>query len=372
MGEITIASTSDTPNQVREALGLPAVADTPDPGQNPFVASAEIKTVDKVETITDTSLVAEPVETPVETAAPKEDAYGDEGPDDEAASEAGRILADKRSAKGRIDRMRYEQAELKEKLSAKDAETAELRARLEALESGKLTVTPRPPEPEPKATAAPVVGEPFNEPRPTSDDFTDYDEFEKAKDDWLVRKINHERDLKEAAAEARRQAAAEEARRQAAIDNGIREQQAKWEEQRTKAKERFPDFDEVFASAKDLPVHPSAVVALQHSERGAELTYYLATHPEEAERINKLPPGAIWTELGKLEVKLELGLIGAPSDAPATEARPVSLAGRVPVSQAPPPMTRVGAGGAVRSTTKDPDKMNHAEFKAWRAAGGGT
>jgi hypothetical protein len=62
------------------------------------------------------------------------------------------------------------------------------------------------------------------------------------------------------------------------------------------------------------------------SERGPELAYFLAKHPDECARIEKLKPFAAARELGKIEAAL-----------PSIEAAPVAA---VPVTPAAKPLPR--------------------------------
>lgn len=111
----------------------------------------------------------------------------------------------------------------------------------------------------------------------------------------------------------------------------------------SKARESIPDFDAVLESA-DVPVTPAMRAAIVESEVGALLTYHLAKHPQEAERIAGLSPTAAMKAIGALEASL------SAQKAPA-------------VSKAPAPIKPIGSrsGGQV-----DPSKLSMDDYMAWR------
>lgn len=60
-----------------------------------------------------------------------------------------------------------------------------------------------------------------------------------------------------------------------------------WKEQQEIGRSRHDDFDEVLKKAAGLQAEPVLTEALFDSEMSGELTYYLATHPEELAKLNK-------------------------------------------------------------------------------------
>jgi hypothetical protein len=87
--------------------------------------------------------------------------------------------------------------------------------------------------------------------------------------------------------------------------------------------------------------------AIVESDVGPQLLYHLATHQDDAERISGMSPLQQIKELGKLEDKM---------------ARPAKR-----TSNAPPPPNPVKGG---TSGSKDPAKMNMAEYTKWMADNG--
>lgn len=117
-----------------------------------------------------------------------------------------------------------------------------------------------------------------------------------------------------------------------------------------KAKEKHADFDEVAYS--DVQVSAAIAAAIEHSDDGPELQYYLGAHPEEAQRLNKLPAPLQLVELGKIALKL--------ATPPAAAEKP-----QPPLSAAPRPPKPLA--GVEQQPVKDPSEMNMDEYAAMRA-----
>ncbi len=112
-----------------------------------------------------------------------------------------------------------------------------------------------------------------------------------------------------------------------------------------------PDFDEVVENAQ-FQLHKGVLAEIVESPQSPELIYYLATNPQEADRLNALPLNQQIKEIGKLEVKL------APSsDSQSTETKEEVPVKRV--SQAPEPIAPVGGKG---SNVKDESQMSDKEW----------
>lgn len=111
------------------------------------------------------------------------------------------------------------------------------------------------------------------------------------------------------------------------------------------ARDRMPDFDQVFAA---VPVSDVAADLIAESEKAAEIAYYLGKNPNEAHRIHRLPPHLQGAEIARIEARV----------AAAPAVRKVSKA------PAPPPQL----GGSSSPGLKDPATMTMEEYKAWRTA----
>lgn len=66
------------------------------------------------------------------------------------------------------------------------------------------------------------------------------------------------------------------------------------------ARDRYKDFD-VLIRDPDLPVTDDVLVALNELDNPGEVIYYLAKHPDKAERIANMKPHRIAVELGKID-----------------------------------------------------------------------
>ena len=179
-------------------------------------------------------------------------------------------------------------------------------------------------------------------PKPVAKDFESYDEYTEALTDWKAKAAVAE------ALKARDSETAQSAEQRA--------QQAKAEtfaERMQHAKTSIADFDSVVAGA-DVPVAKHVEEAILESEKGPELLYHLAKHPELAERLSGMSVREADREIGRIEASL-----GTSKPAPVTK----------PASNAPAPMRPTGRNAAT-SVTNDPAKMSHEEYRAWRAKQG--
>jgi len=214
------------------------------------------------------------------------------------------------------------------KLAEKRAEEAERRAKeLEA------KVTPPVKEPELKA--------------PDIKDFTndqgqvDWDKYTDAKADYRA-------ELKWREKEAER-AKEQEAAQKVAAD-------AQWRARLQVAETKYPDFLKVVGAA-DMFVPNAVLQYITESDHGADLTYYLAKHPEEAKEIAKLSPTKAVARVGKLESQFEKPTKPAETAAAAPAKAPER-------GGAPPPITPISGTGA-GTVNLDPAKMSFQELRAY-------
>ena len=174
----------------------------------------------------------------------------------------------------------------------------------------------------------------FNAPKPVDgepklEQFSDIEEYAKAKADWKAQEA-----LKE-----------HEAKRQ---QESVRSEQQKvlqeWEEKVADAAEKYDDFDQVVG--KFVP-NSHWGFAMAEADNGADIAYFLSKHPKELQRITALPPRSQIREIGKLEAKL--------SATPAAPKQP---------SKAPAPITPVSGTAQPENTIRD--GMSFEEFKKLR------
>lgn len=167
---------------------------------------------------------------------------------------------------------------------------------------------------------------------PDSDDFATTEEYIRALTKWTVKQAREE-DAREVS--------------RVSQESEGREAFEKFEVQAERLRAIHEDFDDVL----QLPVFSKEMqYALIDSDVGAELAYYLGTHPAEAKRLSGLTQGRMFKELGKLEVKF------------TTPVTPPKKG----VTAAPDPISPVKGKGQVKS---DPLTMTAQEYYDAKAAG---
>ena len=165
---------------------------------------------------------------------------------------------------------------------------------------------------------------------PKMENFTDIEEYAKARAAHEVSKSLKERDEKQ------RTDAATAAQQKLAVS---------WAEKVAKAEDKYEDFAEVVGDLK--PTTPWAI-ALMEADNGPDIAHYLGSHPKEVERLMGLNPLSQVREIGKLESKL--------SAQPAAPKQP---------SKAPPPITPVGAS----AQAGEPELGSPMPFEQYRQLG---
>jgi len=210
------------------------------------------------------------------------------------------------------DRVSERFAKLTRALSDKDRAIAQMQADIAALRAQQ-----------PPASPAPA---PSGEPQ--VDDFPDYDAYTRAVSRWEARQVW-----------AEEQRAQEQQRRFST-----------WEDRVRAAQIKYDDWDEALQGA-DVPVSEALREALLTSETGADVLYYLATHPEEGRQLANLGPVQTARAIGRIEAKLE------------TAAPPLSPPAAAPPST-PTPVRPVGTSRS--GGNRDPGTMSPQEYRAWR------
>jgi hypothetical protein len=275
----------------------------------------------------------------------------------------------------RIGRRNF--ARLQRKIGARDEQITERDRRIQELETrlntnganGTGTEYAAAPENNGKPAA---VADDKTPPRPKEDDFKTYSEFVEALTDWKT-------DRKLEAQEAKRR---EDAARETAENKGkaiTDAHNARVDE----AKTRYSDWEKVFEGLDDNSFTEPMVVFIFESERGPDITYYLATHRDELEKIRAMSPLRQAAALGKIEDGLpeqgegddedDQGDDGATQGAGKKPAKPAAKAAdedddkpAKPVaraSKAPPPAKPLGGRGAPDDAMPDP--KDFAAYSAW-------
>jgi hypothetical protein len=121
-----------------------------------------------------------------------------------------------------------------------------------------------------------------------------------------------------------------------------------YHEKEEDARTKYDDFEQV-AYNPSIRITPMMAEAIQSSEAGPDVAYYLGANPKEAERISRLSPISQAKEIGKLEAKLV-------SDPPVKRT-----------SNAPAPISPVTAksSGSQTYDTTDPRSMKTMTTTEW-------
>ena len=219
--------------------------------------------------------------------------------------------------------------------------------------------------PEPAPAPAP------DKPEPKVEDFPDYDAFMKASIQYHAEKIATDivaKTLNE------RQMTDEDRRAAKEAEDMFHAHEARLKETRAK----YDDFDEVVKQG-EMPISKVMLDGIISSEIGPEVSYYLAKHPEERERLRNIQNvNMAIRAFGKLEAKVEAEVAKAssaasaapaptaPASAPTAAPAPVvPAAGAAPsapaaVTRAPDPISPVT--GATVTSTVPMDQMPYREY----------
>lgn len=367
MAGIIVSSTTDTPEQVKEALALAGY------GQ---------ESVEIIQTRAEDPKPETPAVNPPASAKP--DGEKPAGSEDKSAAapgatethqepEPGAAQDERDKAKPEVSasvQKRIDKAVAKQR----DAERAtdEERQKRESIERELAEL---------KASAAPANTETGLEPgkagaatatddtEPSLDTFEDYEGWAKAHQKWIARQENAplraEIEALKAKLQANDETEAAQRERQPLVDA--------WVEKVDRAKAAHPDYDEVTARTAEegLIATPAMHQEIFESGAGAEVVYFLATHPEECRRIAEatgVPEKPTPDQVGRA-IRLaarEIGIIESRLGLAESSQRKAPDTTKPKPSTAPPPIQTVGTKSA--SGTKDPGTMSAAEYAEWRIA----
>lgn len=242
---------------------------------------------------------AAPVETPkVETPVAEAQADPDDADDADVdpASEAGKTLAKrKQKYSARIGELTGKWRTTERERDAAKAETARLKAEIEAIRTGKPAVEAPSPSGSAKAQPSQYDGLDPKDPKPTIDQFADSDD--PYRDHLLATfKWEQRRDTRVSQHEAR-----------TSQDRTEFETRAKsWADRRDAFAASTPDFHEKAGAFLDTLFAGTPIGdTVMDSAVGPHLALHLATHPQELARISAMHWRDQLRALGKLEDKLE-------------------------------------------------------------------
>ena len=174
------------------------------------------------------------------------------------------------------------------------------------------------------------IGQLRSTPAPREEDFGDSAEYARAQ-------------IKRAARESALESETESLNREYQTLRDRR--QEAWGERVAEARERMPDFDNVFDG--NVPVSEVMADLIAESDVGAELAYYLGKNRSVAHRIYEMNPIDAAREIGRLE-------------------RSVTLPKAKQVSTAPKPVPQVA--GKAHVSGKTYEDMSYDEYRAARMA----
>lgn len=377
--EIVMESTTDTPAQMREGLGLAPepVADTvaADTPSTPTVAGSPSPAI-----ASEPAVAAAP-----ESASP---ALPRRGPDGKfiAVSKIAPTVAAPAPAAPVVfdDPILIERAARTVAEGERDA----LKRRLD-----ELTVTPAATKPPPVAEPPPAAPEPFDldtfrDPaitaafqakydalgkKPQQEDFDDYTEYGDKKDDWIearatlkAQELDRHRRAGEATVAARQDA-----------QRAVAAQFSSHKERSIAAKARHADYDAVMLAGEQIPFRgrPFADLIqaqLVKSEYGGEMVYEFAKAPAELEKLMALPDEAsVVKAIGRWEERIAVTMTdNATAPAGATQSGPVTSVAAppaaAPVSRAPEPQGTMLGGSASTASTNLEKVKSQQEYNALR------
>ena len=156
--------------------------------------------------------------------------------------------------------------------------------------------------------------------KPALDQFQDYDSYVEAVAEWRAGEAVR---AALSANEQKTQAAAQAAQNKQRTDS--------WAKAQTAVRQALPDYDEV-VGLSEVVVAPHVTDTILESDRGPEVAYYLAQHPEKAEQINGLSPIAAARAIGRIEALLpELPVAAAKISKAPAPIKPVSASSSAPI-----------------------------------------
>lgn len=177
-------------------------------------------------------------------------------------------------------------------------------------------------------------------PKPTAEpqetDYTNFEDFQKARDDW-----SREQGRREAAEEAERRRK-EDADRQAAA-----EMAAKGRKLYEDGQAKYDDFYEVALNPDNFDPSQKVAEVIMESEQAVDVAYYLGKNPDVADRLEDMTPTQAAREIGRIEATLS-----------TRKPKP---------SSAPKPIKPIGPG--TDKPTPNPDDIPYSEYVKGRRSG---
>jgi len=244
----------------------------------------------------------------------------DEGFPKEAIDQIAKLRRERREARERAEDLEAENSRLKK--AGKSSSTATAEPETPTTYSGK-----------PKPTIDQYTSQPDKYPDP-------YAAFAEDIGEWKADEKLAKRDADERERQAQERA---------------QEQQAHFDEVRTKLEATFPDLDEVIHSdaAKKVLLSEKVIAAIKESEVGPAVLRHLVLNPEIAAGWLKKPEASQVAAYGKLEAQIEIEIEKVSKKEPAKEKSEDPPAKPKQQSKAPDPPERLKPNGNPASTSRD-------------------
>jgi len=226
----------------------------------------------------------------------------------------------------------YDDAEPAEAARKRPSGSARLKARLARLERENEELR------EALAPRAPAgMGDDRDLVPPREQDFrNDYFAYERALQDYLVRKAIRDEHRRLAAQQDQERAERESRARFSAYNDRLGE-----------VKDRIPDFDAVMRGSKGVVIRDDLLGLVLGDKKGPLIAYHLAKNPDKVETLNRMHPVEAAREIGNLSARIR-----GPQSKKATSA--------------PPPPSRPSGGASPRS--KSYADMSMDEYVRARSA----
>jgi hypothetical protein len=190
--------------------------------------------------------------------------------------------------------------------------------------------------------------------KPKSADFATVDEFLEANDAYLEERLAYEK--KQIVKAVKTDLSKTE--QQKAIERKEQERKSAYAERAKAFAAETPDF-EAALDGSNVRVNNATQAAINESDIGPALVYYLAKNEAEAERIYNLSPIQAAVAMGKIEASLAKE---KPADGEEAEVKPQPLKTAAPAP--PTPVRKTSSAPA----EPDLDKMPYKEFVKHREA----
>lgn len=354
MDELIISSTTDTAEQMQAALAH---------GTKP--PSEEVL-----------STVGEEDEKPADDTAKKDD----DAPPDEKKPEGDEKTPVEKKVKASdekkpdVDDEDDVSARVKKRISRLVAEREDQRRRADDAEARVAAAEAKKTKAEEKPADEKVAHDAEwlkTNPEPKQDDFEDYDAYSKK---WVAWESDRREQISiRKAEEAGRAAADEVLKKRADQEQADREtadrteQFQRFEESREEARSRYDDFDDVIAEAKDLKLTPEMQFVIMDSPVGHDISYWLATHKDEAADLAALSGAEATRELGRLERTIELQVEShGRGEKTRTEREDPPKQKRSAVTKAPAPIAPVGGRSVATAVDLADPNLSYSDYKLLR------